>query len=96
MRRLDEQIPEHLQDLGDPTPMLMAGHSRFSEMEVSSGQIRERCAKLAEAGLITASGKGWFDITTWGQQSLEVELNVENQPRSNRMLYSPKVAIFLF
>jgi len=51
--------------------MLMIEHPQFGEMGVSSGQIRERCAKLAEAGLAAATGKGRFDITTWGQQYLE-------------------------
>jgi len=84
MRQLDERILEHLQESGESNPMLMSEHPRFGEMEVSSGQIRERCAKLAEAGLAASTGKGWFDITTWGQQYLEGELDAENQPRPRR------------
>jgi hypothetical protein len=49
MRQLDGRILEHLQESGESNPMLMAEGSLFGEMEVSSGQIRDRCAKLAEA-----------------------------------------------
>jgi len=81
MRQLDERILEHLQESGESNPMLMSEVPRFAEMEVSMGQIRERCEKLAEAGLAAATGSGWFDITTWGQQYLDGELDAENQPR---------------
>lgn len=46
--------------------MLISEHPRFGEMEVLLEQIRERCAKLAEARLAASTAKGWFDITTWG------------------------------
>ncbi|MDL0126308.1 hypothetical protein [Halobacterium salinarum] len=76
-----EWILKHLLESVESNLMLMSEHPRFGEMEVSSGQIRERCAKLAEAGLAASTGKGWFDITTWGQQYLEGELDAENQPK---------------
>jgi len=81
MRQLDERILEHLQESGESKPMLISEHPRFGEMEVLSGQIHEWCVKLAEAGLVAITGKRWFDITTWGQQYLESELDAENQPR---------------
>jgi hypothetical protein len=79
MRQLDERILEHLQEAGESNPMTMAEHPRFEEMQVSSGQIRDRCRRLAESELVAATGQGWFDITTWGQQYLDGELNAENQ-----------------
>lgn len=81
MRTLDERILEHLHEAGESNPMLMAEHPRFEEMEVSSGQIRERCIQLADAGLVWMSGKGWFDVTTWGQQYLDGEVDARHQPR---------------
>jgi len=79
MKTLDERILEHLNESGESNPMLMAEHPRFEDMEVSSGQIRERCERLANSELVASTGKGWFDITTWGQQYLRGELDARNQ-----------------
>lgn len=79
MRTLDERILEHLHEAGESNPMLMAEHPRFEEMGVSHGQIRERCERLAQSELAAVTGKGWFDITTWGQQYLNGELDAKNR-----------------
>jgi len=86
MRQVDERVLEHLNEAGESNPMLMAEHPRFEDMGASAGQLRERCECLAEAGMIATTGSGWFDITTWGQQYLEGELDAQNQPRPGRAL----------
>lgn len=48
-------------------------------MGVSRGHVRERCERLAQSELVAATGGGWFDITTWGQQYLRGELDAANQ-----------------
>lgn len=81
LRALDERLLEHLRESGESNPMLMAEHPRFEEIGVSSGQIRERCLQLADAGLAGMTGKGWFDVTTWGQQYLDGEIDARDQPK---------------
>ncbi|SEW10474.1 hypothetical protein [Halobacterium jilantaiense] len=81
MRALDERILEHLHEAGESNPVLMEDNPQFDEMGVSRGQIRERCIQLADAGLIATTGKNWFDVTTWGQQYLDGEIDARHQPR---------------
>jgi hypothetical protein len=81
MRKLDERILEHLDENGESNPMTMAEDPRFEDMGASSGQIRERCIQLAEARLVGVTGRGWFDVTTWGQQYLDGEVDARHQPR---------------
>ncbi|WP_232703170.1 hypothetical protein [Halobacterium wangiae] len=88
MRQLDERILEHLDESGWSTPSLMANHPGFEKMEVSKGQIRERCQMLADAGLVALQHQDLFEITTWGQLYLRGEVDAANQrrPRSGRIL----------
>jgi hypothetical protein len=81
VRALDEWILESLHENGESTLMLMADDPRFEDMGVSSGQIRERCIQLAEARLVGMTGRGWFDVTTCGQQNLDGEVDARHQPR---------------
>lgn len=79
MPQLGDRTLEHLDEAGESNPMLMAEHPRFEDMTVSPGQVRDRCERLAESELVATTGRGWFDITTWGQQYLEGDLDAKNQ-----------------
>jgi DNA-binding FadR family transcriptional regulator len=80
MRKLDDRILEHL-DRDWSTPSLMAQHPCFEDMNVSRGQIRERCQMLADAGLVDRQHDDIYEITTWGQLYLRGEVDAQNQPR---------------
>jgi len=84
MRQLDERLLEHLNESGWSTPSMMAGHPGFEKMEVSKGQIRERCQMLADAGLVALEHRDIYEITTWGQLYLRGEVDAQNQPRPRR------------
>jgi len=60
---------------------LYVQHPRFEEMNVSRGQIRERCQMLADAGLVDRQHEDIYEITTWGRLYLRGEVDAQNQPR---------------
>jgi Mn-dependent DtxR family transcriptional regulator len=68
----DDRILEYLQDNG---PTAVGEIADDDLIRVSQPHVSNRCAKLAEHGLVSALGNGVYAITERGERYLDEELD---------------------
>jgi hypothetical protein len=76
---LDDRILEHLNDESYSTASIIAN---LEGIHATENQVQERCEILAEAELVAfiTEDQDLIELTTWGKQYLEGDMDVENHP----------------
>lgn len=77
---IDDRILEHLRDESWSTPKFIAN---MSHIHATEPQIRDRCRVLADVDLVAflTEDLDLVELTTWGRQYLEGDVDVELYPR---------------
>jgi hypothetical protein len=78
MQQLDERILEWLTEEGWATPGIMASRPEFRW--ASEARIRERVEMLVYAEFVAPIAEEMVEITTWGQQYLDGEIDAVHHP----------------
>ncbi|SDJ62868.1 hypothetical protein SAMN05216226_10691 [Halovenus aranensis] len=84
---LDDRILEHLRDESFSTAARMAD---LPNIHATEAQVQERCEVLADADLVTFAtiDMDFVELTTWGKQYLEGELDVEDHPKPRHPIFN--------
>lgn len=78
MSQADERILEAVRDNGNLPPQSITDsiNAEATDLEYSSAYIQQRCALLADNGLLTKYGRGVYSITQLGHEFLAEDVDV--------------------
>lgn len=80
MEQTDDRILEHIQEEGWSSPTIMASLNSF---EAPKGILSDRCKMLSQAGFLSPIHGDMYELTTWGMQYLEGEIDAAHHPVPN-------------
>lgn len=80
MKPTDDRILEYHDTEGVTTPKSMADESPY---DYHRNTIQRRLSKLSKANLVNRVGRGVYQITEKGQEYLEGEIDLRDEPEPN-------------